>query len=82
MSLVYGDLLLEKATNCPYIQFSFFDASNQTAGFTYITPGQNYSSCVSFDGSAVVSYSGVTMLVAVPEQLLEWADDNGNDDEE
>ena len=80
MSLAYTTPLID--TNCSYIQFSFFDASNQTTGFTYIKPGQIYNSCVSFDGSTAVSYSGVTMLGAVPEKLLEWADYDGNVEEE
>jgi hypothetical protein len=79
MSLSYVTPLLN-STNCPYIQFEFFDASNQTAGVTYITPGQNYTPCVTFDGTQVVAYSGGTMLVEPPKNLLELADEYGNDE--
>jgi len=79
MSLLY--VSPDQLTNCPYMQFSFYDANNQSAGFTYITPGQTFTPCVQF-GGAVVSYSGVTMLVDVPKQLLEWADTDGNVEEE
>ena len=64
------------------MQFSFYDSTNQTAGTTYIAPGQFYTPCIEFGGTAVVSYSGVTMLVDVPEELLEQANTDGNIDEE
>jgi hypothetical protein len=70
LSLSYP-LPVDRTLNCPDIQFSFYDASNHTAGFTYISPGQNYTPCVSFDGTAVVSYRGVTMLGPIREGLLE-----------
>jgi hypothetical protein len=67
---------------CPYIQFSFFNDKNQTAGWTYITPGQIDNPCVSFFNSTVTGYSGVTMLTDFPEELLDWANTIGNEEEE
>ena len=64
--------------DCPYIQFSFYDSTNQSTGTTYIAPGQYYTPCVEFGGATVVGYSGVTMLDGVPDKLLEWADTHGN----
>ena len=57
--------------SCPYVQFSFF-----------IGPGQTESPCVSFSTSAMTGYSVVTMLTEVPEDLLEWANKDGNVEEE
>lgn len=81
MSLSYW-IPTEVVAGCPYIQFSFYDSTNQTAGTTYITPGQLYTPCIDFGGATVVGYSGVTMLVDVPEEVLDWADTDGNVDEE
>jgi hypothetical protein len=68
-----------KTGSCPYLQFGFFTAENQTAGYTYITPGQLESPCIQFDGNQVTAYSGVTMLIEVPEHILGWAESgNGN----
>ena len=68
--------------NCSYIQFSFFNAKNQTAGWTYMKPGQTESPCVSFFNSTITGYSGVPMLTEVPEDLLDWANNDGNVEEE
>jgi hypothetical protein len=69
-SLSYSASPTKNATECPYIQFSFFNSDNQSIGWTFIAPGQNRSSCVKFN-SAAVSYSAVTMSAGVPEDLLE-----------
>jgi hypothetical protein len=67
----------ENATTggCPYIQFWFYDTSNQTIDFTYITPGQLQSPCISFHGNQVAAYSGFTLPTVPPAELLEWADE-------
>ena len=72
----------EGNVSCPYVQFSFFNVKNQTAGWTYIRPGQTESPCVSFFNSTITGYSGVTMLTDVPEDLLGWANNDGNVEEE
>jgi hypothetical protein len=72
----------EGAAGCPYIQFSFFNAKSQNAGWTYIRPGQTNSPCVSFFNGTITGYSGVTMLTEVPDNLLEWANTDGNVEEE
>ncbi|KIM93507.1 hypothetical protein OIDMADRAFT_61441 [Oidiodendron maius Zn] len=66
-----------QTNDCPYIQFSFYDANDSITGFTYITPGQIHSPCITFDGQ-VTAYSGITMLATVPEELLELANNHGN----
>jgi hypothetical protein len=81
MSLSYS-MPSEGVADCPYIQFSFYDSTNQTAGTTYIAPGQFYTPCIEFGGTTVVGYSGVTMLVDVPEEVLDRADTDGNVDGE
>lgn len=53
--------------NCPSLQFSFYNALGQLAGVTHITPGQNYTPCVSFGNATVASYNGGNMNVPVPE---------------
>lgn len=78
-SMAYVTPSENKTGSCPYLQFEFFNAKNQTAGYTYIMPGQLETSCVLFDGSQVTAYNGVTMLVEVPEEILGWAESgNGN----
>jgi hypothetical protein len=78
-SLWYLPPSTTNVTDCPYIQFSFFNSINQSVGWTFIAPGQNHSSCVEFS-TEIASYSGVTMFVGVPEDLLEqediWGDGN------
>jgi hypothetical protein len=68
----------EGGDKCPYIQFSFFNAQNQSTGWTYIRPGQTDVPCVTFSNATVTGYNGVTMLTDVPENLLYWADNDGN----
>jgi hypothetical protein len=68
----------EGGDECPYIQFSFFNAQNQSTGWTYIRPGQTDVPCVTFANATVICYNGVTMLTDVPANLLEWADNDGN----
>lgn len=60
---------------CPCLEFFFYDTNNKIVQFTYITPGQLQSPCISFNGSQVASYSGVTLTMAPPEELVEWADE-------
>jgi hypothetical protein len=67
----------ETTTPCPYIQFTFYDANNLTVGSKYLAPGQVNTPCISFV-SGVTAYSGITMLVPVPEEVLEWADFDSN----
>ena len=76
-SLSYFSGLNKNATDCPYIQFDFFNSNNQSVGWTFIAPGQNYTPCVQFS-SAAVSYSAVTMFAGVPESLLELEDIRGH----
>jgi hypothetical protein len=56
---------------CPYIQFSFFNAQNQSTGWTYIRPRQTDILCVTFANATVTGYNGITMLTDVPVNLLE-----------
>jgi hypothetical protein len=63
---------------CPYIQFSFFNAQNQSTGWTYIRPGQTDVPCVTFANATVAGYNGVTMLTDVPANLLDRANNDGN----
>jgi hypothetical protein len=39
---------------CPYIQFSFLTAKNQSAG--WVKPGQADSACVAFANATVTGY--------------------------
>ena len=56
----------------------FFNAQNESTGWTYIRPGQTDVPCVTFANVTVTGYNGVTMLTDVPANLLEWADNDGN----
>jgi hypothetical protein len=68
----------EGGDECPYIQFSFYNAQNQSTGWTYIRPGQTDTPCVTFANATVTGYNGVTMLTDVPANLLGWADNDFN----
>jgi hypothetical protein len=57
---------------------SFFNAQNQSTGWTYIRPRQTDVPCVTFANATVTGYNGVTMLTDVPANLLDWADNDGN----
>jgi len=52
------------------MQFTFYDAQGSIDGFTFITPGQNYTPCVMFD-SGVASYSGFDLSITVSEKFLD-----------
>jgi hypothetical protein len=52
--------LAEGGDECPYIQFSFYNAQNQSTGWTYIRPGQTEAPCVTFSNATVIGYNGVT----------------------
>ena len=54
---------------CPYIQYIFYDTDNLTVGASYLMPGQVNATCIIF-ASDVMAYSGVTMQVPPPEELL------------
>ena len=55
--------------SCPYIQYTFYDTDNLTLGASYLMPGQVGPPCIIF-ASEVIEYSGATMLVPLPGELL------------
>ena len=65
----------DTAGSCPYIEFWFYDTNQQIVDFTVIVPGQLHSPCISFNGSYVVAYSGLTQATKPPADLLEWVDE-------
>ena len=74
-SINYSPTGNETTGSSPYLQFWFYDTNNQIVGFTFITPGQLQSPCISFNGSQVAAYSGVTLASKPPTDLLEWANE-------
>jgi hypothetical protein len=56
---------------CPYIESWFYDKSSQIVDFTFITPGQLQSSCISFNRSQIAAYSGVILASTPPTDVLE-----------
>lgn len=68
-SLRYTSPGKNMTVSCPYIQYSFYNRDNLTVGASYIMPGQTDPSCIIF-ASGAVAYSGVTMLVPPPDELL------------
>ena len=48
-------------------QYMFYNRVGEYAGVAYLTLGQTGRGCVDFYNASVVSYSGVNMLVSLPD---------------
>ena len=68
-SLRYFGPTTQNTQGCNATQFMFYNSLGQNAGFAYLTPGQLGNRCV--DLGTAVSYSGVNMLVPIPEQIVD-----------